>query len=151
MALPSLVSAMPPMGLMSILSMARGPRQVRTMSATACRGRKERVSANLVTTSHSRAARGRRLQSCELHVVRSPHQLAAGHARALNAPTSTNARSQTHLGGRNVAHLRLAAVFALLHGVCGGARVAVSDCQKQSPARSSKSHEPHVLSTTTGA
>ncbi len=38
MALPSLVTAMPPMGSSSILSMERGPRVVRITSATACGG-----------------------------------------------------------------------------------------------------------------
>lgn len=36
MALPSLVSTMPPLASSSIFSMARGPSVVRTMSATAC-------------------------------------------------------------------------------------------------------------------
>ena len=41
MALPSLVSTMPPLASSSILSMARGPSVVRTMSATACGRRRE--------------------------------------------------------------------------------------------------------------
>ena len=42
MALPSLVSTMPPLASSSILSIARGPSVVRTMSATACRGPRPR-------------------------------------------------------------------------------------------------------------